>query len=129
MLPRGGKTSRATPLRFGHQAQEPLNGHLLDWLRGGAVDLPPDVIPLGVGVDAELDRFTGFVRIGFCFRIHWLSGWRLSPPPDNPMPSSSKLLSLRGRLFTKKRGRTITASAYASVLIGLFAGIGLVIAD
>jgi len=49
-----------------------------------------DVIPFGVGVDAELDRFAGFGRIGFCFSIHGLSGWRVSPPPDNPMPSSSR---------------------------------------
>jgi hypothetical protein len=55
----------------------------------GPVDLPADVIPHGVGVDAELDRFTGFGRIGFCLGIHRLSGWRLSPPSDNPMPSVS----------------------------------------
>jgi hypothetical protein len=53
------------------------------------VDLPTDGKPLGVTVDAELDRFSGFVRIGFCFGIHRLSGWRIPPPPDNPMPSSS----------------------------------------
>ena len=44
-------------------------------LRRGAVDLPADVIPLDVGVDAELDRFIGFVRIGFCYGFHRLSGW------------------------------------------------------
>ena len=45
--------------------------------------------PYGVGINAELDRFTGFGRIGFWFGIHCLSGWRVSHPPDNPMPSSS----------------------------------------
>lgn len=76
-------------LLFGHEAQEPLEAHLLDRLRSRSVDLSAHVKPLRVGVDAELDRFAGFVRIGFCFRIHRLSGWQLSPPPDNPMPSSS----------------------------------------
>jgi hypothetical protein len=78
-------------LLLGHEAQQPLEGHLLDRLRRCAVDLPADEMPLGVGVDAELDRFTGFGRIGFGFGFgfHRLSGWRLSPTPDNPMPSSS----------------------------------------
>ena len=41
-------------LLFGHEAKEAVEGHLLDWLRGGSVELAGDVKPL-VGVDAELD--------------------------------------------------------------------------
>lgn len=82
-------TSACQSLLLGHEAQQPLEGHLLDGLRRGAVDLPSDEIPLRVSIDAELDRFTGFGRVGFCFGIHRLSGWRVSPPPDNPMPSIS----------------------------------------
>ena len=42
-------------LLFGHEAQQSVEGHLLDRLRGGSVELATDVEPLGVGVDTELD--------------------------------------------------------------------------
>jgi hypothetical protein len=42
-----------------------------------------------VGVDAELDRFTGFVSVGLCFGIHRLSGWRLSPRSVRKFKSST----------------------------------------
>ena len=74
-------------LLFRHKTQQSVEGHLLDRLRGGPVELATDVKPLRVGVDAELDRVVEFGRIGFCFGIHRVSGWRISPPPDNPMPS------------------------------------------
>ena len=82
-------------LLFGHKTQQPVEGHFLDRLRGGSVELATDVKPLGVGVGAELDCGAEFGRDGFCFGIHRVSGWRISPPPDNPMPSSSKCFSAR----------------------------------
>jgi len=36
----------------------PVEGHLLDRLRRGAVDLPGAVLPLRMGVDSELDQIT-----------------------------------------------------------------------
>ncbi len=43
-------------LLFGHEAQQSVEGHLLDRLQGGLpVELAIDVEPLGVGVDTELD--------------------------------------------------------------------------
>ena len=48
----------------GHEAEQALEGHLLDRLRSGPVELPGDVKPLGVGVDPEFDCFTGFGMIG-----------------------------------------------------------------
>ena len=39
-------------------------------LRRGPVDLLVHVVPLRVGVDAELNRFAGFGRIVFFFRFH-----------------------------------------------------------
>ena len=35
--------------------------------------------------------------IGFWIGIHRVSGWRISPPPDNPMPSSSNRAVRRGK--------------------------------
>jgi hypothetical protein len=37
------------------RTQQSVEAHLLDRLRGCSVELPGDVKPLGVGVDAELD--------------------------------------------------------------------------
>ena len=37
-----------------------------------------------------------------------------------------KLLSLRGQLFTERRGRVVTAIAYGSVLIGILAGLAMI---
>ena len=62
------------------EAQQSVEGHLLDRLRGGSVELTGDVEPLRVGVDAELDRGVEFGRIGFCCSIHRLSGWGFYPP-------------------------------------------------
>ena len=62
--------SAGEALLFGHEEQQPVEGHLLDRLRGGSVELATDVKPLGVGVDSELDRGVEFTRIGFCFGIH-----------------------------------------------------------
>lgn len=42
-------------LLLGNEVQQTLEGHFLQRLRRGAVDLPADIIPLCVGVDAELD--------------------------------------------------------------------------
>ena len=47
-----------------------VEGHLLDRLRGGSVELATDVEPLGVGVDAELDCGVEFCRIDLCRGIH-----------------------------------------------------------
>lgn len=41
-------------LLLGHEAKQSVEGHLLDRLRGGPVELATDVKPLGVGVDSEL---------------------------------------------------------------------------
>ena len=54
-------------LLFGHEAQQRIGGHLLHRLRRRPVELPGHVIPLRVGVDAELDRVVGFGRICFVF--------------------------------------------------------------
>jgi signal transduction histidine kinase len=50
--------------------QQAIEGHLLDRLRGGPVELAGDVKPLGVSVDAELDRGVEFSRIDLCMGIH-----------------------------------------------------------
>ena len=70
-------------------AKKPRQAHLLHRLRRRPVHLPGHVIPLRVGVDSELDRFKGFIRIGFRICVHGSSGWRVPSPPDNPMPSIS----------------------------------------
>ena len=57
-------------LLLGHEAKEAVEGHLLDRLRGGSVELATDVKPLGVGVDAELDRGVELSRIDLCMGIH-----------------------------------------------------------
>ena len=57
-------------LLFGHKTQQSVEGHFLDRLRGGSVELTTDVKPLGVGVDSELDRGVQFSRIGLCMGIH-----------------------------------------------------------
>ena len=49
-------------------------GHL-----GISVDLPTDVKPLGVSIDAELGRGVEFSRIRLGGRLHRLSGWRFHP--------------------------------------------------
>ena len=49
-------------LLLGHEVQQAIKVHLLHRLRGGPVQLPGHVIPLRVGVDAELDRGVGFGR-------------------------------------------------------------------
>ena len=46
-----------------NKTQQPAEGHLLDRLGRGAVKLAGDVKPLGVGVDAELDRGGEFSRM------------------------------------------------------------------
>ena len=80
----------AQALLLADKSQKPRKAHLLHRLGRRPVHLPGHVIPRRVGVDTELDRFTGFIRIGFRFSVRGLSGWRVSPPPDNPMPSFSK---------------------------------------
>ncbi len=72
------------------EAQKALEGHLLNGLWRGPVELAGDVKPLGVGVDPKLDRGVEFGRIGFCDCIHRLSGWAFHPSPDNPMPSCNQ---------------------------------------
>jgi hypothetical protein len=52
-------------LLIDNEAQQRLEGHLLHRLRRGPVEFSGDVIPLRVGVDAELDRVVGFGS--FCF--------------------------------------------------------------
>ena len=42
-------------LLFSHKTEQSVEGHFLDRLRGGSVELATDVKPLGVGVDSELD--------------------------------------------------------------------------
>lgn len=57
-------------LLFGDEVQQAVEGHLLDRLRGGPVDLAGDVKPLGVGADAELDRGVEFGRMDLCMGIY-----------------------------------------------------------
>ena len=51
---------------------------------------PRHVIEAGVGVDAQLDRLTGFSRMGLSWCFLRRSILRDPPPPDKPM-SCSKL--------------------------------------
>ena len=57
-----------------NRTQQPVEGPLPDRLRGGSVELAGDVKPLGVGVDAELDRGEKFSSLGFSIGIRRLSG-------------------------------------------------------
>lgn len=64
------------PLLLGHEAEEAVEGYLLDQLWGGPVKLATDIKPRGVGVDPELDRCVEFSRIDLCMGIHRCKfGW------------------------------------------------------
>lgn len=51
-------------LLFGDEVQQAVDAHHLDRLRGGPVELAGDIKPLGVGVDAKLDRGVEWSSVG-----------------------------------------------------------------
>jgi len=66
-------------LLFGHEAQQRLESHLLDRLRGGPVQLSRHVIPLRMGVDTEFDRVVGFVCLCLVVSYHGYQAGGFSP--------------------------------------------------
>jgi hypothetical protein len=54
----------------GDKEQQLLKCHLLGRLRRGAIDLTADVLPLGMRVDAALDRFVWFAGVRSSLGCH-----------------------------------------------------------
>jgi len=62
-----------------HEAQQPIKVHLLNRLRRGPIELQGGVVPLRVGVDAELDRVLGLGSSCSAFSHHGCPGGSFHP--------------------------------------------------
>lgn len=89
MILLGEEFSGEAPL-LGDEVWQPVDGHLLDRLRSGPVELAVDVKPLGEGLERRLDRGAEF-SWGWClyFSLKYCQNAAYAPH-DIPKPSCSQ---------------------------------------
>lgn len=72
------------PPLLGNEAKQSLEGHLLDRLWRGLVNLARHVKPLGMGIDPKFDRGVELGDITFFFSVQRVSGSGFRPRLTNP---------------------------------------------